>query len=102
MPITSTCQINHNDIRTPPSSATCETPDVAVVETGYRNVNIYCSIDNSAGETNPVTSTLNIFSGEASCLCSLVVLTAPIASPGCTLIIQRCPEIIQLNTINMH
>ena len=101
-PITATCVIDHNNVNTPPASATCETPEEPLDVPGFRNVNIYCSIDNSVGETNPVTSTLNIFSGEVSCLCSLVALTAPIASPGCKLTIQRCPDTIRLNTTNMQ
>ena len=101
-PITATCIINHNDVSTPPASATCETPEEPLDVPGFRNVNIYCSIDNGAGETNPVTSTLNIFNGEVSCLCSLVAFTAPIASPGCTLTIQRCPDTIRLNLTSMQ
>ena len=34
---------------------------------GFRNVNVYCSIDNSVGEVNPVTATLNIYQGEVAC-----------------------------------
>jgi uncharacterized protein YukE len=100
--VQSTCVINHNNIGTPPASGVCETDLQDVDVPGYRNVNIYCNVDNSAGETNPVTSTLNIYSGEVSCLCSLVALTAPTASPKCRLTIQRCPETIQLNTTNMR
>ena len=77
---------------------TCETPKVALVQEGFRNANVYCSVDNSGGETNLITSTLNIFSDEASCLCSLVALTALTSSPGCKLTIQSCPETIWLNT----
>ena len=102
IPITATCVINHNDVNTPPTSETCETSEEPLDVPGFRIVNIYCSVDNSAGETNPVTSTLNIFHGEASCLCSLVALTAPIASPNCKLTIQRCPDTIRLNTTNMQ
>ena len=100
--IVSTCVINHNNAGTPPTSLTCETPEHPLEEDGFRNVNIYCSIDNGAGETNPITSTLNIFNGEVSCLCSLVALTAPTASPECRLTIKRCPDTISLNTTNMR
>ena len=97
----STCPIDHNNAGTPPTSLTCETPERTLEEDGFRNVNIYCSIDNSVGEVNPITSTLNIFNGKVSCLCSLVVLTAPTGSPLCQLTVQRCPETIGLNTTNM-
>ena len=98
--ITSTCVLNHNNVGSPPTSLTCETPEHPLEEAGFRNVNIYCSVDNSVGEVNPVTSTLNIFSGEVSCLCSLVALTAPTASPQCILTIQRCPDTIMFNITN--
>ena len=97
----STCPIDHNNAGTPPTSLTCETPERTLEEDGFRNVNIYCSIDNSAGEVNPITSTLNIYNGEVSCLCNLIILTAPTASPLCRLIVQRCPETIRLNTTSM-
>ena len=87
-----TCVINHNNVGTPPSSALCETGPHDVDVPGFRNVNMFCSVDNSAGEVNPVTSTLNIFNGEVSCLCSLIALTAPTASPECRLTIERCPD----------
>ena len=96
--IASTCVINHNNANTPPTSLTCETQEHPVEKDGFRNVNIYCSIDNGVGEVNPITSTLNIFNEEVSCLCSLVVLTAPTASPECRLTIQRCPDTVRLNT----
>ena len=89
-----TCVINHNNVRTPPASGVCETDTRNVDVPGFRNVNMFCSIDNSAGEVNPVTSTLNIFNGEVSCLCSLIALTAPTASPECRLTIHRCPDTI--------
>jgi hypothetical protein len=94
---TSTCVINHNNVGTPPASGVCETATHDVDVPGFRNVNIYCNIDNSAGETNPVTSTLNIYGGEVSCLCSLVALTAATATPECRLTIQRCPKMIMFN-----
>ena len=96
--IVSTCAINHNLAGTPPTSLTCETPEHPLEEDGFRNVNIYCSIDNSVGEVNPITSTLNIFNSEVSCLCSLVVLITPTGSPECRLTIQRCPDTVRLNT----
>ena len=96
--IVSWCAINHHNAGTPPTSLTCETPEYPLEEDSFRNVNIYCSIDNSVGEVNPIISTLNIFNGEVSCLCSLVVLTVPNASPLCQLTIQRCPDTIRLNT----
>ena len=95
--VVSMCVINHNNVGTPPTSLTCETPEQPLEETGFRNVNVFCSIDNTAGETNPVTSTMNIFGGEVSCLCSLVALTDPVASPECRLTIQRCPDTIRLD-----
>ena len=99
--IISTCVINHNNAGSPPTSLACETPEYPVEVAGMRNVNIFCSIDNSAGEVNPITSTLNIFNGEVSCLCSLVALTVPTASPLCRLTIQRCPETIGVNTTQL-
>ena len=101
-PIETTCVLNHNNVGTPPASLTCETPEHPLDEAGFRNVNIYCSVDNSVAEINPITSTLNIYNGEVSCLCSLVALTAPTASPSCKLTIQRCPDTIRLNTTNMR
>ena len=74
-----TCVINHNRVGTPPASALCETGLHTVDVPGFRNVNIFCNVDNSAGEVNPVTSTLNIYNGEVSCLCSLIALTTPTA-----------------------
>ena len=102
--VSSVCSINHNNFQgvTLPASQTCETePETLEVE-GLRNFNIYCSIDNSGGEVNPITSTLNIYNGEASCLCDLVALTQATSSPECRLTIHRCPETIRLNTANMH
>lgn len=99
--IVSTCAINHNRAGTPPTSLTCETLEYPLEVAGIRNVNIYCSIDNGAGETNPVTSTLNIYNGAVSCLCSLVALTGPTASVECRLTIQRCPEMIRVNTTQL-
>ena len=96
------CTINHNNVGTPPASGVCETDTHAVDVPGFRNVNIFCNVDNSAGEVNPVTSTLNIFNGEVSCLCSLIALTTPTATPECRLTIQRCPDTIRLNTTNMR
>ena len=101
-PIISTCVLNHNNVGTPPTSLTCETPEHPLEEPGFRNVNIYCSIDNRFAEINPVTSTLNIYNGEVSCLCNLVALTAPTASPSCKLTIQRCSDTIRLNTTSMR
>ena len=96
--VVATCVINHNNVGTPPASAVCETGLQDVDVPGFRNINIYCYVDNSAGETNPLTSTLNIFNGEASCLCSLIALTTPTASPECRMTIQRCPDTIRLGT----
>ena len=97
-----TCAINHANVGTPPASGVCETNTRDVDVPGFRNVNIFCNVDNSAGETNPVTSTLNIFNGEVSCLCSLIALTAATASPECRLTVQRCPSTISRNTTNMR
>ena len=94
--IVSTCVLNHNNAGTPPTSLTCETPEHPLEQDGFRNVKIYCSVDNSVGETNPVTSTLNIFNSEVSCLCNLVALTTPTADPVCLLTIQRCPDTVRL------
>ena len=98
--IVSSCVLNHNNVGTSPASITCETLAHPLEAAGLRNVNIYCSIDNSVAEINPVTSTLNIYQGEVSCLCSLVALTAPTASPSCILTIQRCPDTIMFNITN--
>ena len=100
-PVISLCTIQRLNVGTPPASATCETDAEPLEVEGFRNVNIYCSVDNSGGETNPVTSTLNIYNGEVSCLCSLVALTAPTANIECRLNIRRCPETIRLNTTSM-
>ena len=100
--IETTCAINHNNVGTPPASEVCETDTYDVDVPGFRNINIFCNVDNRAGESNPVTSTLNIFNGQASCLCSLVALTPATASPECRLTIQRCPDTIRLNTTNMR
>ncbi len=100
--VQSACVINHNNVGTPPASQVCETDTLDVDVPGFRNINIFCNVDNSAGETNPVTSTLNIYNGETSCLCSLVALIAPTASPECRLTIQRCPNTIQLSTTNIQ
>ena len=94
---TATYVINHNNVGTPPSSATCETGTEALEVPDFRTVHIYCSIDNSGGETNPIVTTLNVFSGEANCLCSLVALNTPTRSIPCTLNIKRCPKIVGLN-----
>jgi archaellum component FlaC len=96
----STCVISHNNVGTPPASTVCETDTYDVDVPGFRNVNIFCNVDNSAGEINPLTSTLNIYDGEASCLCSLVALTTPTASPTCKLTIQRCPETVRLGLLD--
>ena len=101
-PIGAQCPIQRLNVGTPPASAACETGPAPLEVDGFRNVNIYCSVDNSGGETNPVTSTLNIYNGEVSCLCNLVALTAPTADIVCTLNIQRCPETVRLNTTNMQ
>ena len=101
-PVSAQCSIQRLNVGTPPASATCETDAEPLEVEGFRNVNIYCSVNNSGGETNPVTSTLNIYNGEVSCLCNLVALTAPTANIVCTLNIQRCPETVRLNTTNMQ
>ena len=95
--IISVCVINHNNAGTPPTSLTCETPEHLLEAAGMRNVNIFCSIDNSAGEINPVTATLNIYNGEVSCLCSLIALTTSVASIECRMTIQRCPKSVMFN-----
>ena len=100
--VEATCVINHNDIVTLPAAGVCETSAHDVDVPNFRNVNIFCNVDNHVGESNPVTSTLNIFNGQASCLCSLVALTPATASPACRLTIQRCPDTIRLNTTNMR
>jgi hypothetical protein len=90
--VQSTCIVNHNNING--FSSECETASHDVDVPGFRNINIFCNIDNSSGERNPIVSTLNIYSGRASCLCSLVALRTVTASPECRLTIQRCPETI--------
>ena len=95
---TAVCIIDHNQVGTPPSSRTCETATFDLEEEGYQNVNIYCSVDNTGEETNPIVATLNIFGGKASCLCSLIAPSSPpIYSPPCHLVIQRCPTTVRLN-----
>ena len=92
------CVIDHTAVGIPPSSRACETATLDLEEVGYKNINIYCSIDNSGEETNPIVATLNIFGGEASCLCSIIApSTAPTFSPPCTLVIQRCPNTLHHN-----
>ena len=51
------CNINHLNVGTPPASVVhvCETRTHAVDVPGFRNVNMFCNVDNSAGETNPIT-----------------------------------------------
>ena len=95
---TAFCTIDHNEVGIPPSSKTCETPTLDLEEEGFKNINIYCSVDNTGAETNPIVATLNIFGGEASCLCSLIAPSSPpIYSPPCKLVIQRCPSTLHLN-----
>ena len=97
------CIIPRGDVGTEiPGRASCETSPQELVLVGYTNTDMYCSIDNSARETNPITSSLNIFGGQVSCLCSLVALAMPNADPVCKLQIRRCPNTIRLNTTTMR
>lgn len=98
------CVIDRNEVSTESSSYRiheCETARLDLDrEDGLRNMNIYCSVDNSGEEKNPIIATLNIFGGEATCLCSLIAHngTATTFSPPCMLTILRCPTTIKLNT----
>ena len=96
---TAECIIDHSDVGSQlPGRASCDTLTLMLVLEGYTNTDMFCSIDNSVGETNPITSSLNIIGGGVSCLCSLVALATPIGDPVCKLQIRRCPNTIRLNT----
>ena len=92
------CLINHEHAGTPPSSATCETSSLPVSVDGMSNVNIYCNVDNTVGEANPLVATLNINNGAITCICNIVATAIPTGDPSCKLHVRRCPNTIRLNT----
>lgn len=94
----SNCIINIEGVGTPPTWTTCETTEIPIDEEGFRNVNMYCAVEHDGRENNPVSTSLNIFAGRASCICSLIVLTNPQHTVGCKLVIERCPKTVGLNT----
>ena len=99
----SECTLDHTAVGSIlPGRTSCDTPTYDVNVEGFTNTDMYCYIDNSATETNPITSSLNIFGGEVSCLCSLVALSTPTGSPTCKLVIRRCPDTIRLNATDMQ
>ena len=92
------CIMNHEEASTnTPSFATCETPRLPHTQPDLTNVNIYCSVDNAVGETNPLLATLHIYNAEISCVCSIVAISAASNSPTCKLNVRRCPNTIRLN-----
>ena len=100
---TSECTVDHTIITAMPSFVSCDTPTRPLTEPGFTNTDVYCSIDNTVGETNPIVATLDISGGQIKCVCSLVALSNP--TPGtsvCKLHVRRCPDTIQLNTWNVH
>ena len=84
-----------------PQFAFCETDTEDLTVEGFTNVNIYCSVDNAIQETNPITSTLNIYAGQITCLCNVLDYSTSSLMPTCRLHVRRCPNTIQLNTTNM-
>ena len=94
----SMCVLDPADVGTPPSSASCDTPTRPLTVAGMTNTDIYCSIDNNVGETNPIVASLNIFNSEVKCVCSLIALSNPTGQVACNLHVRRCPDTIQLNT----
>ena len=96
------CVVNHEEAGTnTPSFATCETRRFPLTQPDLTNVNIYCSVDNAVGESNPLLATLHIYNAEISCVCSIVAISAASNSPTCKLNVRRCPNTIRLNTTNM-
>ena len=93
----SECTVNHTEVTVMPSSVSCETPMCPLTTAGFINVDIYCSIDNTVGETNPIVASLKIFGGQVKCECSVVALNNPTGNVGCKLHVRRCPDTIQLN-----
>ncbi|XP_064402154.1 uncharacterized protein LOC135347942 [Halichondria panicea] len=73
----------------PPYSA-CDTHEYSLNQTNNHIADIYCSIENR-NDVNPISSTLNIYDGEASCSCSLIDLTGGTASVTCNLNVKTCP-----------
>ena len=94
----SECTVNHTEVTAMPSSVTCDTPMRPLTMAGVTNTDIYCSIDNTLGETNPIVATLSIneFGGHIKCVCSLLALSNPTGDVGCKLHVRRCPDTIQL------
>ena len=90
------CILDHTEAGTPPSSVSCETRPRPLEEANVTNTDIYCSIDNTAGETNPIVASLNIFGGQVKCVCSLIALSTPTAQVECKLHMRRCPDTILL------
>ena len=92
------CIVDHTEARPTPSSAECTTAPKPLTVADMTNTDIYCSVDNAVGETNPIVSSLNIYNGQIRCVCNLIALANPIGDPICELHINRCPNTIRLNT----
>ena len=90
--IRSSCNVDHTvTFSGTPVYSGCDTFEYSLEQTGVYVADIYCSIENRQGEPNPISSTLNIFSGEASCSCSLIHVTEARASVACNLNVKTCP-----------
>ena len=79
----------------------CETSEEPLEVDGFSNVNVYCSVDNTVQEANPVVASLNIYGGQISCLCNVLNYATSTRTPTCRLNIRRCPKTIRLNTTGM-
>ena len=90
----SECVLDHTEVTVTPSSVSCDTPMRSLTIAGFINLDIYCSIDNTAGETNPIVASLNIFGGQIKCVCSLMALNNPTGGAVCKLHVRRCPNTI--------
>ncbi len=87
----STCNIDNTQVQsgTPPYSG-CDTFELPTEPPGQFLADIYCSVENQISETNPIMSTLNIYDGKASCLCTILHCTTPQASLTCNLNLKMC------------
>ncbi len=74
-----------------PSYSGCDTFPVPAEPAGKFVADIYCSVENRMAETNPISSTLDIFDGNAVCSCAVIHSTTPQASITCNLNIKTCP-----------
>ena len=97
------CILDHTEVGTMPSSVSCDTATHPLAMAGITNTDIYCSIDNTVGETNPIVATLDISRDQMKCVCSLVAVSSPTGDAVCKLHVRGCPDTIQLNTsVNVH